>query len=502
MPTIKKDLLFDLVKSLSKSEKRNFRIYAKKIQQNKEVLFLRLFNYLEKQNQFDVNELLENSNLFKKEQIPNLKRNLYYHLLTSLRLLYSQKYTSLEIREFLDHAEILYNKGLYLQALKLLARAKKIAYRNHQHMLHLEIVAFESRIESRHITRSHTQRMTDLMEESTTCDQVISRVSNLANLKLYLQRVFINNGHLKTQQKKQELLQYFKQKTKGLESQHPSFFEQAFYFQSFYWYHFLVQDFEECFDYSQKWVKLYEADCHMINKDIDMYLRAIHHLLNSAFFINNESVLTKELIQFEAFIGDKKNTFSLNTYVQAHLFYYQAKFNQYFIKEKFEDGVHLIPKVLAFIADYDYLLDEYKVMILYYKIACCYFGDRQPDRSLDYLNKIINSPSRVLREDILLYARILAMVCYYETDNDVTINYFINTINRQLTVLENPDQLSIETIAFFKKLNRAIPRDKPNLFKHFQIRLIELKTFPEERRAFILLNLLGWVKIKLGNYIV
>lgn len=497
MPRIKKDLLFDLIKSLTKTEKRNFKIYAKKIQQNGEVLFLQLFNYLEKQTLFDVNVLLSSSEQFKKRQIANLKRNLYHHLLTSLRLLYSQKYTVLEIREFLDHAEILYNKGLYLQALKLLARAKKISSRDHQHILHLEIIAFESRIESRHITRSSTQRMTDLMKESKEINEVIIRVSNLSNLKLYLQRVFINEGHLKTLQQQQQVHQYFQQKMSQLKSTNPSFFEEVFYFQSYYWYHFLLQDFENCFYYSQKWVQLYEVDSNMIDKDIDMYLRAIHHLLNSAFFITNESILVQKVHQFELFIKDKKDHISLNTYVQAHLFFYQAKFNQYFINEKFKEGVILIPEVLEFIEAYDYQLDNYKIMILYYKIACCYFGTMQPDKALDYLNKIINSTGSVLREDILLYARILAMLCYYEMGNEVALEYIINATERQLSNIFNPDQLSVVTIVFLKQLNRAIPRTERNLFLQYQLKLTALESIVAERRAFLFLNLSLWVAKKI-----
>ncbi|MEM1120077.1 MAG: hypothetical protein AAGJ18_06480, partial [Bacteroidota bacterium] len=198
MPTLKKDLLFDLITSLTKSEKRNFRLYAKKIQQNSEVLFLQLFDYLEKQDFFDVQQLLVDLPNLQKKQIANLKRNLYNHLLVSLRLLYSKKQIALQIREFIDYAEILYNKGLYLQALKILGRAKKLAIKTHQDILHLEIVAFESSIESRHITRSSTERMSDLMQESEDTNQTISRVSELSNLKLYLQRVFINCGHLQT----------------------------------------------------------------------------------------------------------------------------------------------------------------------------------------------------------------------------------------------------------------------------------------------------------------
>lgn len=499
MATTKKDLLFDLIKSLTKAEKRNFRIYAKKIQQNREVLFLQLFNYLEKQPHFDVDILLKNAKVFKKQQIANLKRNLYHHLLTSLRLLYSQKHTGLAIREFLDYAEILYNKGLYLQALKLLARAKKIAARDHQHLLHLEIIAFESRIESRHITRSSTKRMTDLMQESDNFNQVINRVSNLSNLKLYLQRVFINEGHLKTDQRKREIHQYFQLKIKGLKSEQPSFFEQVFLFQSYYWHHFLVQDFEVCFLYSQKWVQLYEADKHMIEKDVDMYLRATHHLLNSAFFVQNELILTEKIIQFESFILAKKDNLSLNAFIQAHLFFFQAKLNQFFVKETYAEGIKIVPAVKTFIEDYAYQLDDYKIMILYYKIACCYFGTNQPEIAIDYLNKIINSPSNVLREDLLLYARILAILCYFESNNEAALSYFINITERQLALFQTSDELSRTILTFFKELMGTIPSAKIALFKKFQEKLNVLKSIPEEQRAFIFLDLSKWVRTKVNG---
>ena len=102
MSTVKKDLLFDLITSLTKSEKRNFRIYAKKIQQGGNVLFLQLFDYLEKKERFDSTVLLNDLQTITEAQIPNLKRNLYQHILASLRLLYSEQQASLKIRQFLD----------------------------------------------------------------------------------------------------------------------------------------------------------------------------------------------------------------------------------------------------------------------------------------------------------------------------------------------------------------------------------------------------------------
>ncbi len=493
MPTLKKDALFDLITSLTKAEKRNFRIYAKKIQSGGEVLFLKLFDYLEKQEQYDVNELLKNLKNIKKSQIPNLKRNLYQHILTSLRLLYSQKQIGLQIREFINDAEILYNKGLYLQALKILGRAKKIAQKNHQSILHVAIVAFEGKIESRHITRSSTQRMSDLMLESKLGNQVIANVSKLANLKLYLQRVFIIEGHLKTVEVKTANQLYFNSLTKDFKIDKATFFEKVFYYQSCYWYHFLLQEFQFCHDYANRWVQLYEAEANMITTDVDMYLRAKHHLLNTTFFIKEEEKLKEEVKHFRVFVDTHTDQFSLNALVQSYLFLYQAQFNLYFLGNQFEQGLTIIPKVLVFINKYEYQLDNYKIMILYYKIASCYLGAGQPEQTIDFVNLIINQSGNALREDILRFSRLLGILAHYELKNMPSLEYLLNATERQLRQSNQPDKLSQITIIFFKKIMYAIPRTKPQLFKDFHQAVTNLAQQIEEGRAFIFLDMLGWV---------
>ena len=48
MPKTPKDALFDLVKSLSKSEKRQFKLYAGRLGVNEDAKFMALFDILEK----------------------------------------------------------------------------------------------------------------------------------------------------------------------------------------------------------------------------------------------------------------------------------------------------------------------------------------------------------------------------------------------------------------------------------------------------------------------
>jgi hypothetical protein len=115
----KTDALFLLVKSLTKSEKRQFKLYAGRLGGNSEKNFIALFSLLDKLDVFDEKQILSKTNI-KKQQLSNSKAHLYRQILVSLKLNPIHQNAKTQVREQLDFATILYNKGLYRQSLKIL----------------------------------------------------------------------------------------------------------------------------------------------------------------------------------------------------------------------------------------------------------------------------------------------------------------------------------------------------------------------------------------------
>ncbi len=70
----------------------------------------------------------------------------------------------MQIREQLDFATVLYQKGLYKQSLKILERAKAIAVKFEEKYAAFEIVELEKVIESQYITRSMSNRTEELVQ--------------------------------------------------------------------------------------------------------------------------------------------------------------------------------------------------------------------------------------------------------------------------------------------------------------------------------------------------
>src|SRR3982751_1000597 len=110
------DILFQLICSLEKSEKRHFKLYIKRSSANENLRIIQLFDALDKMTDYDEKALLKKLSPVTKPQLANLKAHLYKQLLASLRLLKTSVNIDLQLSELLDNARVLYNKGLKLQS--------------------------------------------------------------------------------------------------------------------------------------------------------------------------------------------------------------------------------------------------------------------------------------------------------------------------------------------------------------------------------------------------
>ena len=205
------DALFQLVHSLEKSEKRHFKLYIKRSSANEDLKIIRLFDALDKLPEYDEKLLLKKLPDIKKPQLANIKTHLYKQLLASLRLLKATENIDLQLSEHLDHARVLYNKGLKLQGLKILEKAKEIARANQKFNFLAQVISLEKKIETLHITRSSTEKTLQLAEEAQEISSHIDRVTRLSNLALLMYRWFVLNGHARNPEDLQQMDKFFKE---------------------------------------------------------------------------------------------------------------------------------------------------------------------------------------------------------------------------------------------------------------------------------------------------
>ncbi len=496
MPISHGDHLFTLVKSLSKAEKRNFRLYVRRIQGEGDAKFLQLFDLLDKSKELDEEALRNKLKGTSKSQFSNLKRHLYQHILTSLRLIQVRKSEAIQIREWMDYAQILYGKGLYLQSLKLLDRAKAIAKNMNLDALHLEIVEFEKRIESRHITRSTTERMVNLTQEASERNRIQTSTIELANLKLLLQRRFINEGHVSSTEERATAEHYFRRKMPPLPEEKLTFFERIHLYQAYYWQAYLLMDFDTCFYWTQRWVELYEAEPRMIEMDVDMYMRALHQLLTIAYLTREVSTYRKYLDTLEHFRESEYKKFNHNSKILSFLVVHQGRYNKHFLEGTYREGLKAIPRTLQRLKRYGQMVDTHKVFILYYKMAWLHLCCGEASKAVDYLNLILNHPGKPLREDIQAFTHLSFLLCQYELGNFDLLDYRLTQTTRYIRSLRDQYQHQEACLSLFRQLLQHPPQEAQQVFREQLPVFQKLEQQPYEWRAFTFMRMTEWLSAK------
>ncbi|MCK7556904.1 hypothetical protein MKQ70_18540 [Chitinophaga sedimenti] len=331
MPNSLNDALFILIKTLTKAEKRNFQLAFNKNNDNEEVLFIQLFNVMDRMKEYDEEVILKKVPDIKKQQLSNVKAHLYKHLLTTLRLLYKQKDPLIELREQLDYARVLYNKGLYTQSLKLLAKAKTSAREQEEVMLCYEIIEFEKLIESRHITRSLENRAEELSGESLEINTQLNHISKLSTLSLRMYGLYLKLGHARDEKDVLMMKSFFETNLPGQLQPNMSFYEKIYMYQAHCWYYYILQDFAMYYRYTQKWVDLFTEYPSLLKTDQDMYVKAMHNLLTAHFYTMNHGKFAETLSAFECYIDQHQDSFNENTRTSSFVYRYTAKLNRHFL---------------------------------------------------------------------------------------------------------------------------------------------------------------------------
>jgi len=497
MPKQQTDYLIELIRTLTKAEKRHFRLLVKRNQANEELLFLQLFDLLDKQKRYNEALILRKIPAIKKRQLSNLKAHLYKQLLLSLRLLYRPHNMDIEIRERLDYARVLYNKGLYRQSLEILQKAKSAAKNARLNALTLEVLDFEKLIEGQYITRSIDTRAETLARESKVATIQASRIHEFSNLSLQLYGLYLKMGLIRTQKEKDFVKNFFQENLPKYNLRDLDFYEKLYLYQAYDWYSLMNQDFPLYYKYSQRWVDLFDEYPEMVKFQTPLFLKGLHNLLNSLYMVGRYDSFVQALNRLEQLELKDSDKPTNNVEGLFYLFKYIHRINLHFIAGTFSEGIAILPDLDKLLSDNLYNWDKHRILVFRYKIACIYFGAGENERAIDYLNEIINQKQPDFREDTQCFARILCLLAHVELGNETLVTYQVKSVYRFLTKMKDLHQVQREILKFLRKLPQIYDYELKDEFTKLKDTLVKLEDHPYERRPFVYLDIISWLEGKI-----
>lgn len=373
-----------------------------------------------------------------------------------------------------------------------------MALDNEEKNIAYEIVELEKVIETQYITRDLSNKVDQLSIQAKELSQQNVIASKLSNLSLQLYSHLLQNGYVKNEKEMQFIEVYFNEKMPKYEYKTLGFREKLWLYKTHLWYSFLIQDFLLSYKYARKCVDLFNSP-KLINVHPVFYLKSKNYLLEASFLVKKIAIFKVELTAFENEIENKEIPLNTNTELLIFLYFYSSKLHLHFLEGSFEKGGYLVDIINAKIEKYKNRLNSHYVVLLYYKIACLYFGMGENKICIEYLQKIIRSKNLSSAEDLQCFARVLNLIAHYECGLDYDLErQFVDTY-KFLLKMENLQEVQKVFLTSIRDLSDVFPHEIKKEFKKIYTKLKKFENHPYEKRAFLYLDIFSWLESKIQN---
>jgi len=491
--------LFELIKSLTKSEKRFFKLSSSL--QTGEKNYLKIFDAIEKQTVYDEHALKDQ---FKNEtfvnHFPSEKNHLYKLILKSLRNYHSDNSINSILKQEIKNVEILYKKALFKECNKFLVRAKKQAIENEKFYFLFELISWEKLLLEEAFEDGQFNKDLDVLIQEE--HDVIAKLQNLAEYHVLYSKinyVFRSEGFSRSAEDIQivneiESHPLIKGKNTALSKRAATicYYTQGFCSMANSRTDVALEKFERVRTILDERPKL-KADL------AKRYLKALSRIISC--HIDNQMYLkaAEEIAQLKD-ISDKKgfknidikiNIFRVCTLSELQLLTRQGKFN---------DAIEIVQSAVGKLETLEGRLRKEQLLELYFNIAYSYFGIGEHNKALFWINKVLNDNENTLRKDLFSYARLFNLVIHYELQNYDLLEYITKSTQRYLARRQRDYDLEKMVIEHLRKLIRnSKSKDISTKYEDFKADLDKIILQPENSIVLKYFDFNSWIESKINT---
>ncbi|MBK7871833.1 MAG: hypothetical protein IPJ74_14715 [Saprospiraceae bacterium] len=471
MPNI--DALYELIHSLEQSEKRYFKIFAKRHAIQGQNQYLRLFDILESMSEYDEEKVkcTLGDNAFSKN-LPSGKNYLYNLLLRSLRSYNSSKSAYFTLHELLLDIKTLIEKGLLQQAAKLIRKAKKLAMQYHYEIPLLEIILMERKLIRRYTSNYANEKIDEAQQESSAILQRITQ--RLKMLDLYETMFLTSRNENETQQSQLVTVTLAEELIAEAEHQTPSFELQTTYHMLHVQYYYLIKDFKKRSEHLRALIALYDTNPFMIDEDQEPHINILNNYLTTCFYLDQLDAFQPILQKMKSI---KAKNFKLKSLIFNHFYYLEVLYR--LVRKEYKEVISMVPMIEEGLKTYAANITKSRELTFIYNIAIAYFLEKDYPKALDWINRILNESKLEERQDIQDLARIFQIVLHYQLENHDFTESLILSANRHL--LKKDKRQSAEYI-IANHLKQALYSDKKKeraVFSKLEAELQDVKGLEE-----------------------
>ncbi len=489
--------LFDLIRSLTKSEKRFFKLHS--ALQSGPKNYLRIFEAIDRQKVYDEEALKKQ---FAKEtfirHFPSEKNHLYKLILKALRAYHAEANVSGILKMEIKNIEILYEKALYEEANKTLHRAKRIARENERFYYWFELLNWEKQLlEEAYESGEFTKDLDALIEEER---DVIEKLRNLAAYHILYSKinyVFRSGGYVRTEEEKamvEEIGDHplIKGKNTALSKRAATI---CFYTQGFC--QWAKRDWRTSLEKFLR-VKQILDEHPQLRADLPKrYVRTLQYIVLCQIDLGDYKQ-ARENIRLMRQLHKEQGFGGIDIAVQVFHASYLAELRLLGRTGEFAKALELVQPVLDGMEEYAGRLHKEHQLEFYQELAAVHFGAEQVNKALFWLNKVLNDTEPTLRQDIFTYARLFNLVIHYELGNYDLLEYIVRSTQRFLSKRQRAYEVENLLIDGIKRMARAQqPAARKEQTKALREGLERLMADPNESVVLKYFDFMSWIIAKM-----
>ena len=461
--------LFDLVHSLTKSEKRFFKLQSSL--QAGEKNYVRLFDLLEKMDHYDENYVKETfkGELFLKH-LPSEKNHLFKLILKSLRSYHGESSVRSILKQALKNVDILHKKGLFEECKKELKRAKKLATSYEFFYYLFEIISWQKNLlEEDYENGEFSQSIDEIAEEEA---EVLVLLQNLAQYQVIYGKVnaiFRSGGFTPSKVHEEMLREILSSKLLEDASKAKSIRSNCIRLYSLGFCAIAENDIEKAAEYFLEVIQVFEENEWLREDKAKRYMRSLGQLLTCKVLLNDRAGATEiykkleALEEMEHFQNPDLIAFRFRVLKQIQV-EMALMFDQKIQSDELFASIKQTKNVLS---------KEFEMM-MHYRLALYEFSCGFHQRALKHVNEIINNSDKELRQDIYGHVRVLNILIHLCLGNTDLVEYALKSTIRFYSQRERDHEADIHFLKTLRAYNKLMPFEKPEFLKEGNI----MKAFP------------------------
>lgn len=495
--TASKDL-FELIHSLSRTEKGYFKNSFTRSKSTNEKEFFMLFDLIEAQKEYSEEALIKKG--IEKKRMPLLKQRLQERILKSLEQYTEDNSIEAELKSNIRQIEILFQKGLMAQCRRAIQRAKALAYENEMYESLLDVFNWERQLLfTSYASANWGEAMSAFFTEVGFVQDKLNNYYKY--VKLLGDITYINSiDYSARESKHKEQVSKFLQNPFLISDDNAmSIRAKRTYGVVMYRALMMTGDLKRAYEYSSNNIPYVPG-----NRKNLMALREYFNALHGHALVCKKMERVEEAREMIRRMKDMIPRFGIKKghflFPRVYLYSFDFELSTYTDYGEYDNAMRLIRESIEIFNELEHKTLLANRMVTYFNVAYAYFGTENYKKSLEWLNKAIDLAIRTgLRQDILTASLVINLIIHYELNNDALLPYVVRSTYRQLKKKKLLFKFEKSILDFIRLKMPKIYTKKERIEAFIELKVIwdALAKDPQEKDNFSNWDFLSWLESKI-----